>query len=131
MLFAETACSFKHLEIHRAWPRSNPLALRLQSRCAGKEEEMLKIIITNTATVERWILQGRLVAPWVNELKRSWRRAHRAIRRRKCIVNLDEVTFIDKGGERVLRSMSKQGAQLVASDVYVKHVLDRLSGNSD
>jgi hypothetical protein len=130
MLFTETTCSFKHLEIHRVWPISKPLALRVQSRCVGKEEEMLKITITNTATVERWILQGRLVAPWVNELKTSWR-AHRAIRRRKCIVNLDEVTFIDKGGERVLRSMSKQGAQLVASDVYVKHVLDRLCGNSD
>jgi hypothetical protein len=97
----------------------------------GKKEEMLKITITNTAAVERWILQGRLVAPWVNELKTSWKRAHRAAQGRRCIVNLDEVTFIDKGGERVLRSMSKQGARLVASDVYVKHVLDRLCGNSD
>jgi anti-anti-sigma regulatory factor len=92
---------------------------------------MLKITVTNTATAERWILQGRLVAPWVNELKTSWSRAHRAVRRRKCIVNLDEVTFIDKRGERVLRSMSKQGAQLVASDVYIKQVLDRLDGKSD
>jgi hypothetical protein len=92
---------------------------------------MLKITITNTATVERWILQGRLVAPWVNELRTSWMRARRAIRRRRCIVNLDEVTFIDKGGERMLRSMSRQGAKLVASDVYVKHVLDRLCGSSD
>ena len=89
---------------------------------------MLKITITNTATVERWTLEGRLVTPWVDELKRSWKRT---IRRRRCIVNLDEVTFIDKGGERMLRSMSKQGAQLIASDVYVKHVLDRLCGKSD
>jgi hypothetical protein len=96
-----------------------------------EKEEMLKITITDTATVERWTLQGRLVAPWVNELKTSWKRARRAIRRRRCIVNLDEVTFIDKGGERMLRSMSKQGARLVASDVYVKHVLDRLCGKSD
>jgi hypothetical protein len=103
----------------------------LQSPSAGKKEEMLKITITNTATVERWTLQGLLVAPWVNELKTTWKRARRAIRRRRCIVNLDEVTFIDKGGERMLRSMSKQGAQLVASDVYVKHVLDRLCGKSD
>ena len=92
---------------------------------------MLKVTVTSTATVERWILQGRLVAPWVNELKTSWKRARSAIRSRRCIVNLDEVTFIDKGGERVLRSMSKQGALLVASDVYVRHVLDRLGGNSD
>jgi hypothetical protein len=92
---------------------------------------MLKITITHTAAVEHWILQGRLVAPWVNELKTSWKRARSAIRSRRCIVNLDEVTFIDKRGERVLRSMSKQGARLVARDVYVKHVLNRLCGNSD
>jgi len=110
---------------------SNPLALHLQSRCVGKKEEMLKITITNTATVERWTLEGRLVTPWVTELKTSWKRARRTIRRRRCIVNLDEVTFIDKGGERMLRSMSKQGAQLIASDVYVKHVLDRLCGKLD
>ncbi len=92
---------------------------------------MLKITITNTATEERWTLQGRLVAPWVNELKASWKRAHRTAQGRRCIVNLDEVTFIDKSGERMLRSMSNQGAQFVASDVYVKYVLDRLQAKSN
>ncbi|MFY9530479.1 MAG: hypothetical protein WBC04_00925 [Candidatus Acidiferrales bacterium] len=46
-------------------------------------------------------------------------------------MNLDEVTFIDESGERMLRSMCNQGAQFVASDVYVKHVLDRLRGKSN
>ncbi len=91
---------------------------------------MLKITIANTARQERWILQGRLIAPWVNELKASWKRAHRTAQGRTCIVNLDEVTFIDKSGERMLRSMSNEGAQFVASDVYVKDVLDRLKGKS-
>jgi hypothetical protein len=93
-----------------------------------KKEEMLKITITNTATEEKWTLHGRLVAPWVDELKTSWKRARRTAQRRRCIVNLDEVTFIDKCGERMLRSMSNQGAQFAASDVYLKHVLDRLKG---
>jgi anti-anti-sigma regulatory factor len=87
---------------------------------------MLKITITNTARVERWTLQGRLVAPWVDELKASWKRARRPAQGRRCIVNLDEVTFIDKSGERMLRTMCNQGAHFVASDVYVKHVVDRL-----
>jgi anti-anti-sigma regulatory factor len=91
---------------------------------------MLKITITTTAAEERWTLQGRLVAPWVDELKASWKRAHRTAQDQRCIVNLDEVTFIDKSGERMLRSMSNQGAQFVASDVYMKHVLDRLKGKS-
>jgi anti-anti-sigma regulatory factor len=92
---------------------------------------MLKITISRTATAERWTLQGRLVAPWVNELKASWKKSHGTAQGKKCIVNLDEVTFIDKSGERVLRYMSKQGAQLIARDVYVKHVLDRLRRKSE
>jgi anti-anti-sigma regulatory factor len=91
---------------------------------------MLKITVTNTATEERWSLHGRLVAPWVKELKATWKRSRRTAQGRRCIVNLDEVTFIDKTGERMLRSMSNQGAHFVASDVYVKHVLDRLRGKS-
>ena len=87
---------------------------------------MLKITITNTSKHELWTLQGRLVAPWVKELKATWKRGHPSAQACKCIVNLDEVTFIDQSGERVLRCMSNQGARLVASDVYVKHVLDRL-----
>jgi hypothetical protein len=34
------------------------------------------------------------------------------------------VTFIDKSGERLLRAMSKKGAEFVASGMYTKHVLD-------
>ena len=87
---------------------------------------MLKITIADTAMEERWTLQGRLVAPWVSELKASWKRAHNTVQGRRCIVNVEDVTFIDKSGEGMLRSMLKQGARFVASDVYVKHVLDRL-----
>ena len=92
---------------------------------------MLKITITNTAKRERWTLQGRLVGPWVKELKATWKRAHPSAQACKCIVNLDEVTFIDQSGERVLRCMSNQGARLVASDVYLRHVLDRLTRSTN
>src|ERR1700693_1619872 len=129
-LARETTRWFNHLEINRVWCRASLLALHLPCPRAEETGGMLKITITNTATEERWTLQGRLVAPWVNELKASWRRAHRTAQGQRCIVNLDEVTFIDKSGERMLRSMSNQGARFVASDVYVKHVLDRLKGKS-
>jgi anti-anti-sigma regulatory factor len=92
---------------------------------------MLKITITNTVKGELWSLQGRLVGPWVKELQATWKRAHPSAQGRKCIVNLDEVTFIDQSGERVLRCMSNQGARLVASDVYVRHVLDRLTRSTN
>jgi hypothetical protein len=46
------------------------------------------------------------------------------------VVNLNEITFIDKKGERVLRSMSRQGARFIATDVCVRQVLDRLKCKS-
>jgi len=92
---------------------------------------MLKITITNTATEMHCVLHGRLVGPWVDELKASWKKARATAQSQRCIVNLDEVTFIDKCGERLLRSMSRQGAKFVSRDVYVKHVLDRLRGKSN
>jgi anti-anti-sigma regulatory factor len=87
---------------------------------------VLKITIVETATDRRWILQGRLVGPWVNELRTAWKRAHSGHDTRACIIDLNDVTFIDKCGERLLRAMSKKGAQLVARGMYVKHVLQQL-----
>jgi anti-anti-sigma regulatory factor len=87
---------------------------------------VLKITVTETETDRRWIVQGRLVGPWVNELRTTWKTAHRNQDKRACIIDLNDVTFIDKSGERLLRAMSKKGAQLIARGLYVKHVLEQV-----
>ena len=86
---------------------------------------MLKIMRTETPVEERWILQGRLVSLWVGELRRTWKKTHRAVGNRRCVVDLSEVTFIDKKGEALLRTMSKQGAQFIATGIYIKHLLQQ------
>jgi anti-anti-sigma regulatory factor len=87
---------------------------------------VLKITIMETATDRRWIVQGRLVGPWVSELRTTWKRAHKNQDNRTCIIDLNDVTFIDESGERLLRAMSKKGAQLIAKGLYVRHVLEQL-----
>jgi anti-anti-sigma regulatory factor len=84
---------------------------------------VLKITRTETSAEEKWILQGRLVGLWVSELRRCWKKTHRTDNNRKCIVDLNDVTFIDTKGERLLRTMSKQGVQFIASGIYIKHLL--------
>ena len=54
-----------------------------------------------------------------------WKKTHRADKNRKCIVDLNDVTFIDRKGERLLRTMSKEGAQFIATGIYIKHVLQQ------
>jgi hypothetical protein len=85
---------------------------------------MLKITVIETQTENRWVLQGQLVGEWVCELRTCWKKEHRTESPQRCVVDLNDVTFIDKSGERLLRAMSKKGAELVASGIYTKHVLE-------
>src|ERR1700741_3012957 len=88
---------------------------------------MLKICFSETASEERWTLHGRLTAPWVRELRASWKKNHRRDRQRACIVDLNEITFVDKSGERLLRAILGEGAQCIASGIYIKHILENLT----
>jgi len=88
---------------------------------------MLKITFRETPEEERWALHGLLTDPWVQEFKACWRKSHRTDVRRVCIVDLNEVTFIDKCGERLLRLLAKDGAKFTASGIYTRHILERLN----
>jgi ABC-type transporter Mla MlaB component len=88
---------------------------------------MLKITMTETAAERRWVLEGCLAGPWVTELWTTWSRTLDSHDKRTCVINLDDVTFIDKGGEQLLRVLSKSGAQLVSRGVYTRHVLEQLT----
>jgi outer membrane protein TolC len=88
---------------------------------------MLKISFSETPSEERWILQGRLTAPWFPERRACWKKHHRRDNQRARIVDLDEITFIDKGGERLLRLLVKEGAQCIATGDYTKQVLAKLA----
>ena len=84
-----------------------------------------------TQTENRWILQGQLAGPWVHELRSLWKKMRPEHKGPKCVLDLNDVTFIDKRGETLLRAICKKGAQLIASGVYTKHVLEKLNGNGN
>ena len=87
---------------------------------------MLRITITDEPEVQRWILQGRLSGPWVAQLKSIWEKSHGLNGNRKCVVDVNSVTFVDLDGERVLDAMVRDGAKFIATGVYTKHVLEIL-----
>jgi hypothetical protein len=89
---------------------------------------MLKITMTKTPMEERWILHGRLVGPWVRELQAVWRNTHRADEQQRCVFDLNDVTFVDKGGEKLLRALAMEGVQFEASGIYVRDVVKQLKG---
>ena len=90
---------------------------------------MLKITITDSADEQRWSLQGQLAGQWAAELKSTWREAHALVGKRRCIVDLIEVTSIDRNGEAILAEIMSQGAEFISGDVYTEHLLRNLRHN--
>ena len=91
---------------------------------------MLKITITETPTEQRFILQGRLTESCVSELRSSWTNARDARGGRRCIVDLDDVTFIDQSGVSVLLEMLGPDVQFVSSGVCTKQLLSDLKSHN-
>jgi len=85
---------------------------------------MLRITITDGPAEQRWILQGRLAAPWVAELETSWKNSRHRRDTRKCIVDLSDVTLVDDQGEKALWMMRRAGAEFIACGVYTRHVVE-------
>jgi hypothetical protein len=82
--------------------------------------------MTNSPEEQRWSLQGQLVGQWAAEFRSTWRKAHVAGDNRKCLVELTEVTSIDRNGEEALSEIMSHGSEFIASDVYTKHLLQNL-----
>jgi hypothetical protein len=87
---------------------------------------MLRITVTENASEQRWALQGRLVKGCIGELISNWRASRDQPSERVRVVDLDEVTSIDKDGEQILLMMIEDGAKFVANGLYTKHLLDAM-----
>ena len=88
---------------------------------------MLRTMITDTPFEQRWVLQGRLCGQWAGDLKEKWEGSRSAREGRKCAVDLEDVISVDNAGESVLLEMMMEGAELIASRAYMKHVLESLN----
>jgi hypothetical protein len=85
---------------------------------------MLRITVSEGDFGQRWILQGRLTKSSASELISHWNaRQNPSVDR---IVDLREITTIDKDGEAVLSMMMRDGAEFVTSGVYTKYLLEEL-----
>jgi hypothetical protein len=90
---------------------------------------MLRITVTENESEQRWVLQGRLTGSFLEELTTSWCANRDRQPAQNRVVDLNQITGIDKDGEQVLLMMIKDGAKFVATGLYTKHLLESLSGH--
>jgi len=87
---------------------------------------MLRTMIADSPFEQKWVLQGRLCGQWAEDLRGKWESSRNARKGRRCAIDLEDVTCVDSKGERVLLEMATEGAELLASRAYMKHVLESL-----
>lgn len=88
---------------------------------------MLKITTFRTDQRCRLVVEGKLVFPWVAELKREWDGIRISARALTLIVDLRNVNTISREGEHILLAMMNEGVKFVCRGVLNRHVLQLLA----
>jgi hypothetical protein len=87
---------------------------------------VFRLTVVKTPSEETWILQGHLTGAFASELSANWRSSLDQPSDRLRLVDLNEVTLIDRCGEEVLLQMIHQHARFVASGLYTRHLIEDL-----
>ncbi|MGA8671242.1 MAG: hypothetical protein WB679_15260 [Terracidiphilus sp.] len=91
---------------------------------------MLKISMIENGTKRQLVLEGKLVAPWTNELKNIGEEALIDSDHRELVIDLRSVTALSAEGEDVLALLADQGARFRVSGVFMRQVMKQLSRRS-
>ncbi|HZT37057.1 MAG TPA: STAS domain-containing protein [Bryobacteraceae bacterium] len=87
---------------------------------------MLRITLHDSPTVLRFQLEGKLVGPWVAELRRSWQTTWSVQAGRKLVIDLTDVAFIDDSGKQLLSELYELGAQFVARQPLTRAIVEQV-----
>lgn len=88
---------------------------------------MFKLSMLDTNHQRILVLEGKLIAPWTEEVESAWRHAQEHLEGRKLIVDLTNVTLIGREGENTLFNLMRDGARFTGCGVLTKHTLKQLA----
>jgi hypothetical protein len=88
---------------------------------------MLKISTIETDSDRRLVVEGKLVQPWVGELRNTWRSAGEDLQGRKLIIDLSHATVIGQEGQDAILELMNEGAKFACCGVLTKYVVKQLA----
>jgi anti-anti-sigma regulatory factor len=87
---------------------------------------MLRISVLNGSGTTRFKLEGKLAHEWVREAEVAWT-AHTALNgKKKVIVDLYDVCFVDEAGHQLLADMHRAGGKLVGSGPMMSALIEEI-----
>src|SRR5258708_38820329 len=88
---------------------------------------MLKISTVDTRSDRRLVVEGKLVQPWVGELRSASRSASEDLQGRKLIIDLSHATVIGQEGQDAILELMKEGAKFACCGVLTRYVVKQLA----
>lgn len=84
---------------------------------------MLKISIVEGRKQRQLVVEGKLVAPWSDELKAASERARSGLDGRELVIDLINLTTISRQGQDLLLELMKQGVRFRGCGVFTNEIL--------
>lgn len=91
---------------------------------------MLRISVENDQDALLFLLEGRLVGPWVDELRTVWMERTAEEGGSPPVVDLCGLTAMDTEGQQLLEQLLQRGATLRCSDVMNQFLVEQMSSSS-
>jgi anti-anti-sigma regulatory factor len=89
---------------------------------------MLKISIKDGPSRRLLVLEGRIIAPWTDELtKAACQDDANHIASRQLVIDLQGVSDISADGEETLYSLMVQGAKFRGGGIFIRQVMERIA----
>jgi aryl-alcohol dehydrogenase-like predicted oxidoreductase len=87
---------------------------------------MLRITTRNEDAATVFVVEGKLIGPWVQELEKCWRAAVSVEPRIPILVNLAKVTFIDDIGKQLVARMRRSGVRLTGAGLIAEFIFSEI-----
>jgi hypothetical protein len=88
---------------------------------------VLKISIAEKRKQRRLVLEGKLVAPWVAEVRDAYKTAKADLKGRQLVIDVKHLTAISQEGENVLLELLKDSVKFSCRGVFTRHVINELA----
>lgn len=88
---------------------------------------MLRISTIDSPHECHLVVEGKLVAPWVAELKTACQAAKEELKGRELVVDLHCLMLISQEGENILFDLMTEGAQLRGRGVFAKYIIGEMA----
>jgi anti-anti-sigma regulatory factor len=90
---------------------------------------MLRISVLNGSQSARLKLEGKLAHEWVMEAQKAWTALVDLGGKKKVVVDLADISFVDDPGKELLSLMHRSGSELVGSGPMITALIEEVQRN--